>query len=193
MLEEAVYLHIGFWGWWDGVLWLSDAQNPIDSLTKKKSLFSSTIFKIVSKTETWQGILKTPICWNPNSSSACLSKMWNAWWLKYSVGITYLFCSSPTATARYPFGTDLFDASRAELSDDRDNVLFRNLMLLLPLLLLLSLDFEVLASFLHFFRICWSLTISLILLDLLGLESILACLLLQSLVSNPLFLWLAVC
>uniref|UniRef100_A0A803QZ96 Uncharacterized protein n=1 Tax=Cannabis sativa TaxID=3483 RepID=A0A803QZ96_CANSA len=59
--------------------------------------------------DTWQGIFNTPSCWKPNSSSASLRRIPNAWWLRYSVGIINLFISFPTQTARNPFGTTSFD------------------------------------------------------------------------------------
>lgn len=130
------------------------------------SPFLSTIFKILWKTATSQGILRTPVCWNPNSSSASLRRIWKAWWPKYSVGIVNLLSSSPTQTARYPFGTTLLEPPSRS---DRERVLFRNFILLLVVVevptLVVPVVFEELASLLHFLRICWSLTISLILLD----------------------------
>lgn len=61
---------------------------------------------ICKKTCSVQGIVRPPIRWSyPNSSSASLNKFWNEGWFKYDVGITNLFISSPTYTARYPFGT----------------------------------------------------------------------------------------
>lgn len=173
------YLHNGLWGWWEQASWFSKEQYPINSSmlllslhscwVENLSFFPSTIFKILSKTETSQGILRTPVCWNPNSSSASLRSTWKAWWPKYSVGIMNLLSSSPTQTARYPFGTTalLLDDDDPPSRSDRESVLFRNFMLLLLLVVvvLLLLVFEELAILLHFLRICWSLTISLILLD----------------------------
>jgi len=168
------YLHNGLWGWWEYAIWFSE-QYPI-SISSMLSLHSweenmspllSTIFKILWKAATSQGILSTPVCWNPNSSSASLRRIWNAWWPKYSVGIVNLLSSSPTQTARYPLGTTLLDPPSRS---DRERVLFRNFMLLLVVVmevgtLVVAVVFEELASLLHFLRICWSLTISLILLD----------------------------
>lgn len=188
--QEHYHLHI--WGWWEGVSSQSDGeeQKPIlsfsalmnpNSLCKKNtSLFSSTTFKIFSNTGTSHGILSTPSCWNPNSSSASRSRIRKAWCPKYSVGMMNLFSSFPTQMARKPLGTTSFWAAE---TSEKESVLLINFMLLL---LLVEVEVELLrlfvllvedelvlgfvflgafASFFHFFRICWSLTISLILLD----------------------------
>jgi hypothetical protein len=65
---------------------------------------------ISKKTSSRQGIVIPPIGWsNPNCSSDWLSKSWNEIWFKYDTGMTHLFISSPTYTARYPFGTPFED------------------------------------------------------------------------------------
>lgn len=61
---------------------------------------------ICKKTSSLQGMVRPPIgWWYPYSSSALLSKSWNEGWFKHSIWITNRFFSSPTYTARYPFGT----------------------------------------------------------------------------------------
>lgn len=129
------------------------------------SLFSSTAFKIFSKTETSHGILSTPSCWKPNSSSASCRSNPNAGCLKCSVGITNLFSSFPTETAKKPLGTTSLDDAK---TSEKERVLFRNLMLLLllPMEVVVELELLVLllplllvflgafASFFHFLRIC---------------------------------------
>jgi len=71
------------------------------------------------KTSSLQGIVRAPMGWSyPNSSSAWLNKSWKEGWFKYDIGITNRFCSSPTYTARYPFGTCTdFEAACLELDD----------------------------------------------------------------------------
>lgn len=171
--------------WWAGVSsWESGEQLMIDtswssSLSSindgdESDLLSSIILRIFSNISTSHGNLRTPSCWNPNSSSASLSRIPNTWWLRYSVGITNLFSSFPTHTATYPFGTTA--AADSDISV-KDSVFFKNLMLLLAAAevvvgFVLLLFLLVLASFFHFLRICWSLTMSLILFDFLDDESI---------------------
>lgn len=128
----------------------------------------STNLSILWKTPTSQGILNTPSCWNPNSSSASLNKDTNALCPRYSVGMTNLCISSPTHTAKCPFGTS-HDNADVSL---KDNVRLMNLIPLDEEVLLLVVLEEVeevpfleTESFFHFFSICWSLTISVILLD----------------------------
>jgi len=58
------------------------------------------------KTSSLQGIVRPPVGWSySNCSSAWFNNSWNDGWFKYDIGITNRFISSPTYTARYPFGT----------------------------------------------------------------------------------------
>jgi len=79
----------------------------IDGSPSQLQVYSPLKLQVTcKKTSSVQGIVRPPIGWSyPNSSSAQLSKYWNEVWFKYDVGITNRFISSPTYTARYPFGT----------------------------------------------------------------------------------------
>ena len=133
--------HLHIWGWWECVNSQSEDEqqsiisfstfNP-NSCKKNTTFFSSTTFKILSNTTTSHGILSTPSCWNPNSSSASLNRSPNAWWPIYSIRMMNLFNSFPTHTARNPFGTTLVES--IELVSIKERVFLMNLMLLLPLL-----------------------------------------------------------
>ena len=85
-------------------------QKLVKSLCQSSNIFRELLqFKLEvmsKKTSSLQGIVRPPIGWSySNCSLLWLSNSWNDFCFKYDIGITNLFISSPTYTARYPFGT----------------------------------------------------------------------------------------